>query len=96
MWRLSEDDSGIFQDIFRNHFGLENSLESLFEPQNRDRFVCYFIFICYLLGNDFLPHLPALDIYGSGLDILLEKYMELIGNYGYKKLKIGEIFLFAC
>tara|TARA_E500000178_G_scaffold347180_1_gene400023 strand:- start:608 stop:2356 length:1749 start_codon:yes stop_codon:yes gene_type:complete len=47
-----------------------------------------FVFMCYLLGNDFLPHLPALDIYANGLDILLEKYVELLSNYNYNKFLI--------
>ena len=47
-----------------------------------------FILICYFLGNDFLPHLPALDIYEDGLDILLNKYVELLSKYNYKKFLI--------
>ena len=40
-----------------------------------------FIFICYLLGNDFLPHLPSLNISKNGLDYLLELYVKnLIKN----------------
>ena len=35
-----------------------------------------FIFICYLMGNDFLPHLPSLDIYDNAIDTLIMKYME--------------------
>ena len=34
-----------------------------------------FIFICYLLGNDFLPHLPSLNICKNGIDYLLNKYV---------------------
>ena len=30
-----------------------------------------FIFICYLMGNDFLPHLPSLDIYENAIDTLI-------------------------
>ena len=44
-----------------------------------------FIFICYLMGNDFLPHLPSLDIYNGAIDILIKKYIgvleELPGEY---------------
>ena len=29
IWKLSWDDSGIVQDIFRNHFGVGNKLKSL-------------------------------------------------------------------
>ncbi len=42
-----------------------------------------FIFICYLMGNDFLPHLPALDIYNHAIDKLLECYVENVLLTGY-------------
>ena len=28
------------------------------------------------MGNDFLPHLPSLDIYDNAIDTLIMKYME--------------------
>jgi 5'-3' exonuclease len=36
-----------------------------------------YIFICYFLGNDFLPSLPFLKIKEGALDILIECYREL-------------------
>jgi len=44
-----------------------------------------FVFICYLLGNDFIPHIPSLDIRGSklrasGIDILIEAYVNVFQN----------------
>jgi len=35
-----------------------------------------FIFICYFLGNDFIPHLPSINIKIRGLDLLLDNYVE--------------------
>jgi len=35
-----------------------------------------FIFLCYFLGNDFLPHLYALDIGKKGIEHMIKKYSE--------------------
>jgi len=42
-----------------------------------------FIFICYLMGNDFLPHIPALDIYNNAIDTLLKCYVDIVLLHGY-------------
>lgn len=34
------------------------------------------VFICNLLGNDFLPHIPTIDIKKSGLDMLIDAYVN--------------------
>ena len=36
-----------------------------------------FIFVCYFLGNDFLPHLPSVDVNIGGLDIILDAYVSV-------------------
>ena len=35
-----------------------------------------YISLCFLLGNDFLPHIPSLEIRYNGLDILLQNYIN--------------------
>ncbi len=64
-----------------------------------------FIFICYLLGNDFLPHLPSIDIKTGGLDLLINCYVEIYNDlmssnkqttiieYDDGKVKINNVFL---
>jgi 5'-3' exonuclease len=49
------------------------------------RLIADFIFLCYLMGNDFLPHLPSLDIYNNATGYLIKKYANILvqNNFEY-------------
>ena len=47
---------------------------------NDPRRVYDYAFLCFMLGNDFLPHLPALNIRTNGIFTLLDAYKDTLGN----------------
>jgi 5'-3' exoribonuclease 1 len=36
-----------------------------------------FIFLCVMIGNDFLPHIPSLEILEGGIDVILNIYRDI-------------------
>jgi 5'-3' exonuclease len=47
-----------------------------------------FIFICYLLGNDFLPHFPSINIKHDGLNIIIDSYIDVFLQLGESLIQI--------
>jgi 5'-3' exoribonuclease 2 len=59
---------------------LESTEEKLygFDKMDPTRLVNDFIFMCYFLGNDFLPHIPSLDIHRDGIESLIIAWSETL------------------
>ena len=74
-----EPDANYFLDIPE----LTNAIISY---MNNDRLVTNknkvydYIFLCFFLGNDFLPHFPALNIRTGGVDKMINAYKATIGE----------------
>lgn len=51
-------------------------------PPSLERLIDDFVFMCFFVGNDFLPHLPSLDIRDGALDFLLNCYKRLLPSMG--------------
>ena len=55
---------------------LNINLDELFIKDRLDDY----IFICFMLGNDFLPHFPSINIRTGGINKLINAYKNIITN----------------
>ena len=53
----------------------------VFTVEKLNNIIDDYIFISFLIGNDFLPHLLAFNLRENGLNILLDTYVELYVIY---------------
>ena len=66
----------ICEPIMTKYKNLYKDAEEFIELELiNDRIIKDYICLCFLIGNDFLPHIPGLDINNKGIDTLLDIYI---------------------
>uniref|UniRef100_A0A6C0EJU0 Xrn1 N-terminal domain-containing protein n=1 Tax=viral metagenome TaxID=1070528 RepID=A0A6C0EJU0_9ZZZZ len=50
-----------------------------------------FIFMCFTVGNDFLPHIPGVEIIEGGIDFMLDVYRTVCREYGHLTRDNGRV-----
>jgi 5'-3' exoribonuclease 1 len=63
-----------------NSYINKNSDLIIINNLNKINLIKDFIFMCYFLGNDFLPHIYAVDIYHNGIEHLIINYSITLNN----------------
>jgi 5'-3' exoribonuclease 2 len=58
-------------------------------PPSLERLIDDIVFLCFFVGNDFLPHLPSLDIRDGALDFLFNVYKRILPGLGDYMTKSG-------
>lgn len=56
-------------------------VQDSYVPLDLEKFIDDYIFLCFFVGNDFLPHLPCLDIRENAVDRLLRIYHNVNRSY---------------
>lgn len=79
--------------ILREYIEVDLALNCPWKVE-KERIIDDFIFLTFLVGNDFLPHLPTLDIGEHAFDTILTAYREMLNqSHGYI-VENGEIVNF--
>lgn len=68
--------------VLREYLYLEFSEVQLSFSLDQERLIDDFVFMCFFVGNDFLPHMPTLDIREKGIELMLSVYKQVLPELG--------------
>jgi 5'-3' exoribonuclease 2 len=79
--------------ILREYLAAELEIPNLPFRFDLERALDDWVFMCFFVGNDFLPHLPSLDIKENGIDTLIAIWRDNLPVMGGYLTKDGQVDL---
>ncbi|KAM7200560.1 XRN 5'-3' exonuclease N-terminus domain containing protein [Naviculisporaceae sp. PSN 640] len=79
--------------ILREYLAVELNVPNLPFQFDLERALDDWVFMCFFVGNDFLPHLPALEIREGGIDTLMAIWRDNLPAMGGYVTKDGHVDL---
>lgn len=79
--------------ILREYLAVELNIPNLPFRWDLERAIDDWVFMCFFVGNDFLPHLPALEIRENGIETLMAIWKDNLAVMGGYVTKDGHVDL---
>jgi len=79
--------------VLREYLYQELTMTGLPFPQDLERAIDDWVMMCFFVGNDFLPHLPSLEIREGAIDRLIKLYKRAVYKTGGYLTDSGSINL---